>query len=793
MSDPLGSPKLRSSEPRKIDGYGRSTIGPGCSTPNATWPSIYGAGDAKENAPVVAGALRQWVKKDNTMQTEHHVMENSVSSETTERNTGCSDALLIEKGYEPVAVNGKAPKIKGWTTRPNTVEALAAERVAHPDHKSTGLRCGRLIGIDIDLHDPVHTEAVRQLAYGLLTVTLMERFGSKGGMLLYRTATPFPGKIRVVGNGGDTLLEILGQGFQLVAYGIHPSTDNPYSWVNDCMDAEPLTTPFQELVEVTHEQLYELAQRVAEALTERDYADVKVLGIAADGTEHKPAKELEADEYNDVLGAAHVIPNDHDWDEWNKVGMAMWNATAGDDIGREAFHVYSRKSDKYDADETDTRWEHYASSPADKIGAGSVFHWARQAQPDWRKPSAERDYGDPRKWDEYGDKPKERDPLAIIDPAKRTVRLKSAAGERAVKITWLMQGYIARGKFHILAGVAGTGKSTITFDLAATITRGGKWPDGSQAPVGDVLIWSGEDGFHDTILPRFLAAGGDPDRLYRVDVIMEHGEKRHFDPQTDVSSLVQAMRQRPNLLMVIIDPIVSFAGRDSHRNAETRQALQSVVDLAEERDVAVLGITHFTKGTEGRDPLERVTGSLAFGALARVVLAAAKSEDENGPRRLVRAKSNIGQMGGGFEYHLRDAPVPDHDFPAHRIIWSTRLSGSARGLLDELNPKEPSQRAKAIEFLEQTLNAAGNAGVAVKALRDAANGHGISWATVRRAKDEELAGKIVVKQNEGAQHGGWYWVWIGGAAQYGKTATIHPNNGVATVDRDAGMDDEIPY
>jgi putative DNA primase/helicase len=383
-------------------------------------------------------------------------------------------------------------------------------------------------------------------------------------------------------------------------------------------------------------------------------------------------------------------------------------------------------------------------------------------------------------------------------PAKSEVRLKSAAGETAVKIVWLMRGYLARGKFHILAGVAGTGKSTISFDMAATITCGGKWPDGSQAPVGDVLIWLGEDGFHDTILPRFLAAGGNPDKLYRIDGIMVGEQKRSFNPATDVPELMTAMRQLPNLRLVIIDPIVAMGGKDSHRNTETRLALQSIVDLAEELDVVVLGITHFTKGTEGRDPLERVTGSLAYGALARIVLAAAKSEDENGPRRLVRAKSNIDESGGGFEYHLRQAPVPDHDFLAQRITWSTRLSGSARELLDELNPKEPSQRAKAIEFLERTLQAAGNAGVAVKALRDAANGHGISWATVRRVKDEELAGKIAVKQNEGAQHGGWYWVWIGGAAagmdaaRYGKAKSIniHPNNGMATVDRD---DDEIPW
>lgn len=57
-------------------------------------------------------------------------------------------------------------------------------------------------------------------------------------------------------------------------------------------------------------------------------------------------------------------------------------------------------------------------------------------------------------------------------------------------ITWLWDGYLAAGKFHILGGVAGTGKTTIALSLAA-ITSGGSFPDGLCATtMGDVVIWS---------------------------------------------------------------------------------------------------------------------------------------------------------------------------------------------------------------------------------------------------------------------------------------------------------------
>ena len=79
------------------------------------------------------------------------------------------------------------------------------------------------------------------------------------------------------------------------------------------------------------------------------------------------------------------------------------------------------------------------------------------------------------------------------------------------------------------------------------------------------------------------------------------------------------------------------------------------------RGFAVLGITHFSKGGQGTDPAQRVVGSVAFTAVARVVLVAAKVQSEDGEDRriLARSKSNIGPDDGGFEYRLEQRePLP---------------------------------------------------------------------------------------------------------------------------------------
>lgn len=97
-----------------------------------------------------------------------------------------------------------------------------------------------------------------------------------------------------------------------------------------------------------------------------------------------------------------------------------------------------------------------------------------------------------------------------------TIRIKTGKDFAMQKIDWLWPGWLAAGKLHLLAGMKATGKSTIAFDLAAAVSAGGQWPDGSPAPLGDVLIWSGEDGIEDTILPRFAVAGGHLGRVYPI-------------------------------------------------------------------------------------------------------------------------------------------------------------------------------------------------------------------------------------------------------------------------------------
>lgn len=319
-------------------------------------------------------------------------------------------------------------------------------------------------------------------------------------------------------------------------------------------------------------------------------------------------------------------------------------------------------------------------------------------------------------------------------------------------VRWLWPGWLALGKLAILAGAPGTGKTTCALAMAATVTVGGLWPDGTRCPAGDVLIWSGEDDAADTLLPRLVAAGADRTRVFFVGDTVEDGQRRPFDPATDTAALLAAARKLPALRFILVDPVVSAVAGDSHKNTEVRRGLQPLVDFAAAAGAALLGITHFSKGGQGMDPAQRVTGSIAFTAVARVVLVAAKVKDEEGNERriLARSKSNLGPDEGGFSYSLEQCePLPG--IWTSRAVWGDALAGSARDLLAE--PEESRELAgpagEAADFLRERLALGMCPSKTIQAEAEAA---GIAWMTVRRAAD-----KLGVVKRKGGMNAGWYW------------------------------------
>ncbi len=94
----------------------------------------------------------------------------------------------------------------------------------------------------------------------------------------------------------------------------------------------------------------------------------------------------------DVASALAEIPNyaKHHrpgFDDWNNVAMATFAATGGAEAGYQVFLDWCRPHPSFSAAETRKRWDQMTGCQPDKIGAGTLFYLARQANPNWQIPS----------------------------------------------------------------------------------------------------------------------------------------------------------------------------------------------------------------------------------------------------------------------------------------------------------------------------------------------------------------------------------------------------------------------
>jgi putative DNA primase/helicase len=326
------------------------------------------------------------------------------------------------------------------------------------------------------------------------------------------------------------------------------------------------------------------------------------------------------------------------------------------------------------------------------------------------------------------------------EPASGGVVLQRLDEIEIEPIRWIWNGYLAKGKLHLIAGHAGVSKTTLALKIGATITTEGSWPDGTKAALGNVLIWSGEDDPQDTIAPRLLVNGADPNRVYVIAGAKDSdGKPRPFDPAEDMGELAKrANAIEGGVSLLIVDPIVSAVKGDSHKNAEVRRDLQSLVDLGVELDCAVVGITHLSKGSKGARIGERVTGSLAFNALARVVWGCAQMPEEKNQDGMVAmfvSKSNIGPDKGGWLYDIDQKPVPGKDkVYATQVTWRGPTSESADELMamsEDGNPQDKPKIEIAKEFLHNEL---GDTPRKASDVEDKAKAKQISGATLWKAR-----------------------------------------------------------
>ena len=268
------------------------------------------------------------------------------------------------------------------------------------------------------------------------------------------------------------------------------------------------------------------------------------------------------------------------------------------------------------------------------------------------------------------------------------------------KVRWLWPGRLALGKLTIVDGDPGVGKSTLYLDLAARITRGGTWPDGTPIhEPGNVVIVTVEDAIADTIRPRLEEAGADVSRVLVIQLIPEADGPGRVPSLPEDTELIMKTAAAFGARLVVIDPLFAHLGAEtnSYRDQDVRRALAPLSEAAERADVAVLVIRHLNKSGGGR-ALYRGGGSIGIIGAARIGLLVGEDPDSEGVCVLASTKNNLAARPDSLAFRVVSS---ENDSDVAVIHWE----GTSALTADELcrAPAGPSKIDDAECWLEKYL------------------------------------------------------------------------------------------
>jgi hypothetical protein len=279
--------------------------------------------------------------------------------------------------------------------------------------------------------------------------------------------------------------------------------------------------------------------------------------------------------------------------------------------------------------------------------------------------------------------------------ASRVLRL---ADVERVELRWLWPGRIPLGKVTLLDGDPGLGKSLVTLDLAARVSRGLPMPDGHAGHSGAVILLSAEDDPGDTLRPRLEAADADLDRIHFLESVMHEGEERQLVIPDDLEHLERAIREH-GASLVVIDVLMAFLGGgvDSHRDQDVRRALMPLAKLAARTGAAILVIRHLNKAP-GTKAVYRGGGSIGIAGAARSVLLLSEDPDDADRRVLAVVKANLAAPAPSLS--LR---VTEREDVGLCLEWLGHSKYGADALLASPEPEERNALDEACTWLEAEL------------------------------------------------------------------------------------------
>lgn len=546
---------------------------------------------------------------------------------------------LLDRGYQiiPISPGAKYPKgLSGWENIEATPADLKRWLLNGYASGGVGVLTKHTPAIDLDIRDK---DVVSQLI-----TWCKDRFGdtvervgnAPKTLLVYRTDEPFPKMASPLYEdmfGQEHRIEILGDGQQFVAYATHPDTKEPYAWVSETdlasvdaddlptlsiEDARDLINYFMSIIpdDWTEKERAAASKPVDTSLTTAERALLNAKPKADIGVKEVRTclKEIEADDYN----------------QWVKVGMALFHQFDGDSEGFEVWDEWSADSDKYDPDACRSRWNTFRAnlSRHEPITFASVIRWAKDAYKE-------------RKAREM---PKTTALLSLD-------QIMSKLGP----VDWLIEDFIEDDASGVMFGEPGCYKSFLAFDMALAVATGRPW-QGHPVKQGPVVYVAGEG--HNGLARRIGAWFQHHDiKMDGVPFALTPSAVALTDEDT-VKNLVEVIRnafpgRRP--AMVVIDTLAkNFGAGDENSTSDMNRFVDHVDRMIRSEFNCSTLIVHHT----GHNNTDRARGARSLEAGVDIQYRVEKPADKVAKLTNVRMKNAA--MRDGADY-----------FNATEIEWVT--------------------------------------------------------------------------------------------------------------------------
>lgn len=316
-------------------------------------------------------------------------------------------------------------------------------------------------------------------------------------------------------------------------------------------------------------------------------------------------------------------------------------------------------------------------------------------------------------------------------------------------IAWDWPFMVVRNALNLIDGRPGVGKSSVMAHIAAKLCNGERLPEArSVGPKGSCLWFGSEESFGGSVVPRWVANGGDRRQIHTVSDSSTAGGGRLVLPYQE--DRLREIVRRTGTRVLVADPFTSLADvtLSTKDDQSTRFYLESLVRVAHQESVTVLVARHLRKGRAG-GLLEHGLGSVAIAAVSRSVLRVERDPSDPSVCYFCCVKGNYGRAPGVVPYTLE--PKPGNVFKA---TFAKRIDTELDEVLDgDLEADERDTLADAKGLLRGALK---GGPVDAKVILEEARKAGIGERTLRKAKAELKVRSKRISAGKGTP-GSWQW------------------------------------